>query len=56
MHQHEKLQRLRTLARLLDDQFRIPGTNRRVGLDGLLAYVPRMKQAAERLSAVWDLE
>ncbi|MCB2100463.1 MAG: IclR family transcriptional regulator [Rhodobacterales bacterium] len=28
----------------------------RVGLDGLLAYVPRMKQAAERLSAVWDLE
>ncbi|MCB0274092.1 MAG: DUF4112 domain-containing protein [Calditrichaeota bacterium] len=39
MHQHEKLQRLRTLARLLDDQFRIPGTNRRVGLDGLIGLV-----------------
>ncbi|MCP5368641.1 MAG: IclR family transcriptional regulator [Hyphomicrobiales bacterium] len=28
----------------------------RVGLDGLLAYVPRLQAAAERLSAVWDLE
>lgn len=31
---------VRQLARLLDSQFRIPGTSRRFGIDGLLGLVP----------------
>lgn len=32
--------RLEKLAKLLDDQFRIPGTNLRFGLDGLIGLIP----------------
>jgi len=34
------LARLDMLAKLLDNQFRIPGTNFRFGLDGLIGLVP----------------
>ena len=34
------------LARLLDSQFRFPGTNRRFGVDGLLGLVPGIGDAA----------
>jgi hypothetical protein len=34
------LHRLDALAKLLDNQFRIPGTNLRFGLDGLIGLVP----------------
>ncbi|MBV6443597.1 MAG: hypothetical protein EPGJADBJ_05380 [Saprospiraceae bacterium] len=34
------LARLDALAKLLDDQFRIPGTNVRFGLDGIIGLVP----------------
>jgi hypothetical protein len=37
--QHE-LARLERLSRLLDSQFRIPGTPIRLGIDGLLGLVP----------------
>ena len=36
----ERLERIRRLVRLLDEAFRIPGTNYRVGLDGLIGLVP----------------
>ena len=34
------LQRLDRLARLMDERFRIPGTDRRIGLDGLIGLIP----------------
>ncbi|WP_277033960.1 DUF4112 domain-containing protein [Propionimicrobium lymphophilum] len=34
------------LTRLLDDAIRIPGTNFRVGLDGLLGLIPGVGDAA----------
>ena len=34
------------LARLLDSQFRVPGTNRRFGIDGLLGLVPGVGDVA----------
>ncbi len=37
--QHE-LARLSRLASLLDSRFRVPGTNFRVGLDGLIGLIP----------------
>ena len=36
----ERLERIRRLVRLLDEAFRIPGTNYRIGLDGLIGLVP----------------
>ena len=35
-----RLRRIRLLSHLLDDQFRVPGTTYRVGLDGLLGLIP----------------
>ncbi len=34
------IRRLNTLARLMDTQFRIPGTNIRFGFDGIIGLVP----------------
>ncbi len=36
----QREQRVRRLAHLLDDAVRVPGTERRVGLDGLLGLIP----------------
>jgi hypothetical protein len=41
-----RLKRVRLLSRLLDEQFRIPGTTYRVGLDGLLGLIPGVGDAA----------
>ena len=35
-----ELARLDALAKLLDNQFRIPGTNMRFGLDGIMGMIP----------------
>jgi Domain of unknown function (DUF4112) len=35
-----EMARLNTLANLLDNQFRIPGTNMRFGLDALIGLIP----------------
>ncbi|MBK8921661.1 MAG: DUF4112 domain-containing protein [Saprospirales bacterium] len=40
------LARLEALATLLDNQFRIPGTNVRFGLDGLIGLVPYLGDIA----------
>ncbi len=36
----KSIARLRSLAKLMDAQFKIPGTNIRFGLDGLLGLIP----------------
>ncbi|MEM8952124.1 MAG: DUF4112 domain-containing protein [Pseudomonadota bacterium] len=37
---HHALNRMRWLADLFDDRFRLPGTERRFGLDGILGLFP----------------
>jgi hypothetical protein len=43
--QHRQLERLRTMARLLDTAFRVPGTRHRFGLDALIGLVPGIGDA-----------
>lgn len=45
------LQRVARLAYWLDDRFRIPGTRRRLGIDGLLGFVPGVGDTATALIA-----
>ena len=45
------LQRAARLAYWLDDRFRIPGTRRRIGFDGLLGLVPGIGDTATALIA-----
>ena len=40
------VQRLERLARLLDSEFRLPGTRFRFGLDGLVGFIPGIGDAA----------
>lgn len=40
------LQRIRWLANVFDDRFRLPGTDRRFGLDGLLGLIPGIGDTA----------
>jgi Domain of unknown function (DUF4112) len=47
------LQRVARLAYWLDDRFRIPGTGRRIGLDGLLGLVPGIGDTATTLIAAY---
>lgn len=39
-HNQQGLEQLRRLAKLMDAQFRIPGTDIRFGLDGLVGLIP----------------
>jgi uncharacterized protein DUF4112 len=50
-----RLKRIRLLSRLLDEQFRIPGTAYRVGLDGLLGLIPGVGDAAGMLLSAYIL-
>jgi hypothetical protein len=45
------LQRVARLAYWLDDRFRIPGTRRRIGVDGLLGLIPGIGDTATALVA-----
>lgn len=45
-HDRRAKQDIEALARLLDSQFRLPGTQRRFGLDGLLGLVPGIGDVA----------
>lgn len=47
------LQRVARLAYWLDDRFRIPGTRRRIGLDGLLGLIPGLGDTATTLVAAY---
>jgi Domain of unknown function (DUF4112) len=50
-----RFKRVRLLSRLLDEQFRIPGTTYRVGLDGLLGFIPGIGDAAGALLSTYIL-
>src|SRR5919199_4702781 len=50
-----RLKRVRLLSRLLDEQFRIPGTTQRIGLDGLLGLIPGVGDAAGALLSAYIL-
>lgn len=39
-HKRKSIERVRTVSRLLDEAFRIPGTQFRVGLDPILGLLP----------------
>jgi Domain of unknown function (DUF4112) len=47
------IERLRQLAHLLDDRFRIPGTSYRVGLDGLIGLVPGVGDVVTTLLSLY---
>ncbi|MBK1669640.1 hypothetical protein CKO28_16500 [Rhodovibrio sodomensis] len=56
-----QLARLETLARVMDDVFRVPGTRLRFGLDGMIGLIPGVGDAATGALAgylavrAWDL-
>lgn len=50
-----RFKRVRLLSRLLGEQFRIPGTTYRVGLDGLLGFIPGIGDAAGALLSTYIL-
>jgi hypothetical protein len=47
--------RLTRLARLFDSRFRVPGTDWRFGLDGLIGLIPGVGDAVGLLVALWIL-
>lgn len=48
-----RLARVRTLGRVLDEAFVIPGTNRRVGLDPILGILPGAGDAVGSLLSLY---
>lgn len=44
-------ERVRKLATLLDAQFKLPGTNMRMGIDGIIGLIPGIGDAAAMLLA-----
>jgi hypothetical protein len=48
-----RVERLRRLAWLLDAALRIPGINRRIGLDGIVGVVPGVGDAATALLSLY---
>src|ERR1043166_5444922 len=50
-----RFKRVRLLSRLLDEQFRIPGTTSRVGLDGLLGLIPGVGDVVGALLSTYIL-
>ena len=50
-----RLKHVRLLSRLLDEQFRLPGTAYRIGLDGLLGLIPGVGDAASALLSTYIL-
>jgi hypothetical protein len=49
----EALERVRRLARLLDESIPIPGTSFRIGLDPLLGLIPGLGDVATAVAAAW---
>jgi len=48
-----ELRRVKALAHWLDERFRIPGTNIRIGIDGLAGLVPGLGDAATTVIALY---
>jgi hypothetical protein len=51
----DALARVDRAARWLDARFRLPGTDLRVGLDGLIGLIPGIGDAATALAGLWML-
>jgi len=51
----ERLNRLRSIARLLDARFGIPGTGLRLGLDSILGLLPGLGDAATAAVSIYIL-
>lgn len=49
------LQRLERFARLMDAALRIPGTNRRIGLDGLFGLMPGLGDSFTAILALYPI-
>lgn len=49
------LQRMRTISRVMDEAFRVPGTRLRFGLDGLVGMIPGLGDALGAGVAVYGL-
>ncbi|QDU82408.1 hypothetical protein Pla110_41630 [Polystyrenella longa] len=48
-----RIERIEQLAKWLDDAYRIPGTNFRVGWDTIIGLVPGIGDAATTLMSAW---
>jgi Domain of unknown function (DUF4112) len=51
--QHKRVQRVRQLAKLLDEAILIPGTNRRIGLDPIIGLIPGGGDTASMLMSAY---
>jgi hypothetical protein len=49
----DRVERVRLLAKLLDQAWRVPGTNYRFGLDGLIGLIPGIGDAATLLLSAY---
>lgn len=50
---HSEIERLRKLAKLMDSQFNLPGTNIRFGLDSILGIIPGVGDTVTLLSTIY---
>ena len=53
LDRHHVLKRMRWLADLFDDRFRLPGTNRHFGLDGILGLFPAVGDVVSGLVSLY---
>lgn len=50
------LERIDTVARLMDAQFRLPLVGTRIGLDGLIGLIPGIGDVAVMLPSLWMIQ
>ncbi|EKV32614.1 hypothetical protein C882_2693 [Caenispirillum salinarum AK4] len=48
-----RIKRLQTLGYWLDDRFRVPGLGLRIGLDGILGFIPGIGDTATLALSAW---
>lgn len=53
MQQNQKLQRVQSLADWLDKRYRIPGTSIRIGMDGILGFIPGIGDTITLVLSSW---
>lgn len=53
MNSDQRLERLHGYARVLDSQFRIPGTNFRFGLDAVVGLIPGIGDFSGAIASSW---
>ena len=50
---HQKIEQLRSIAELLDGQFRVPGTDIEFGLDAIIGLVPGIGDLVSGAISMW---